>query len=88
MSRAIEKQRKGALWTFVAVNAVQDVVLLFVNIGASMQSFGRSFITTLDYVKYDAARRYKDVSDGDFGVVLNQPGYFTEAKVGADDDDD
>ena len=73
----VERQRRRIVRTFLLANLAQDVALFIGSIGAAIQNFGGNANNTIAFLKYDQARKYRDLTGGDFGEAVGCPGHFT-----------
>jgi hypothetical protein len=87
MSRSIESQRRKALWQFVGANVIQDFFVLLGNVCVAVSGFCQASMQTWAFVKFDAARKYKDVSGGDLGDAIGCTGHFTGECVHATEEE-
>lgn len=74
---SVERQRTKTVAIFVVANLIQDAFVLVSNLCTAVQGFCASVINTFSFVKYDQARKYRDLTGGDFGAAIGCPGHFT-----------
>ena len=89
--RNVENQRSRIVAAFVIFNLLDDLFSAISNVLGSIAGFFKSAAISFRFIQYDQARKYEDLTGGDFGKVIGCPGHYrgecSHAEA-ADDDDD
>lgn len=74
---SVERQRGRIVTAFVVLNVVQDVVVAVANVCQALAASLNNVSLSLRFAQYDQARKYQDLTGGDFGEVIGCPGHYT-----------
>lgn len=73
---SVEEQRGRIVAKFVLLNLADDVLTGAANVLGSVSGAFRSASTSVRFAQYDQARKYADLTGGDFGRVIGCPGHY------------
>lgn len=90
--RNVENQRTRIVAAFVLFNLLDDLFSAIGNVLGSVAGFFKSASMSVRFLQYDQARKYADLTGGDFGRVIGCPGHYNgdcahTAPVVEEDDD-
>ena len=75
----IENERGRIVAKFVLLNLADDLCSATGNVLGSMAGFFKSASMSIQFAQYDQARKYEDLTGGDFGTVIGCPGHYSGA---------
>lgn len=76
---SVEEQRGRIVAKFVFFNLADDVLSAAGNVFASMSGLFKAASMSIRFAQYDQARKYADLTGGDFGRVIGCPGHYNGA---------